>query len=227
MGADEWHFPAIIPRDVLERAEFFESFAPLATSVVAGHPPHQPEAAPHLLSTAVCYHIYPQLGGRTLAADRPLLLTAAGECYRHESEALQPLARQWAFQMREIVVFGTPEQVHDLRRVLIERTGAFATALRLRARIEPATDPFFGPQSRGKALLQQVKGLKHELRAPVEQGDLAIASFNDHEDFFGRAFDIRLEGGAFAHSGCVAFGLERWVYALLCRHGPAAAPWDA
>src|SRR5262249_35683104 len=117
MGADEWHFPAIIPRGVLERAEFFESFAPLATYVGAGHPPHQPAAAPPLLPPAVCSPICPRLGGRTRAADRPLLLTAAGECYRHESEALQPLARQWAFQMREIVVFGTPEQVHDLRRV--------------------------------------------------------------------------------------------------------------
>ena len=45
------------------------------------------------------------------------------------------------------------------------------------------------------------------------------------EVFFGDAFDIRLEDGTAAHTACTAFGLERWLLAVLVRHGPDAAAW--
>ena len=60
-----------------------------------------------------------------------------------------------------------------------------------------------------------------------EGRDVAIASFNSHGDFFGRRMNIRLPGGEVAHSGCVAFGLERWAYAFFCQNGLDAARWPA
>jgi len=61
---------------------------------------------------------------------------------------------------------------------------------------------------------------------PLGEGDtLAIASFNDHETFFGEAYGIRLADGAPASTGCVAFGLERWLLAFLLAHGTVAARW--
>ena len=218
LGAQEWRFPAAIPRVTLERAAFFESFGALA--------PHVDGEDAHL-TTAACYQLYPHLGGRPPPGDGPLVLTLVGECYRNETLAERPLARQWAFQMREIVFVGRPEEVRRLRAALAERTAELAAGLGLAAQLEAASDPFFGAQSRGRALLQQLKQLKHELRVPDPAGEpLAIASFNDHEDFFGRAFGIALPGGEAASSGCAAFGLERWVYALVTRHGADVQPWE-
>jgi len=103
-----------------------------------------------------------------------------------------------------------------------------ASSLGLEHRIVIATDPFFAPTARGKKLLQRVKGLKHELMLPVGDGrEIAAASFNNHEAFFGECFDIRQAGGEPAVSGCVAFGLERWLLAYLVAHGPDAAGWPA
>ena len=85
---------------------------------------------------------------------------------------------------------------------------------------------FFAPTARGQAALQRIKGLKHELefRFP-DMRPLAIASFNDHEVFFGEAFGISLADGTPAWSGCVAFGIERWLLAILCTHGVDPKDW--
>ena len=37
---------------------------------------------------------------------------------------------------------------------------------------------------------------------------LAVRSLNYHTDFFGRAFNINVEGAGYAHSGRIGFGLE-------------------
>ena len=68
--------------------------------------------------------------------------------------------------------------------------------------------------------MQQAGAHKYELRLSVgaDGRDIAVASFNNHHEFFGRRFDIALAAGGPAHTGCVAFGLERWVLALLAQH---------
>jgi len=76
--------------------------------------------------------------------------------------------------------------------------------------------------------LQRVKGLKRELLLPLGGGRrVAASSFNDHERFFGDAFDIRLSDGSPAHSACCAHGVERWTLALLVAHGPDARHWPS
>ena len=88
--------------------------------------------------------------------------------------------------------------------------------------VAPASDPFFLGGSRGKLLLQKLKGLKHELRTQIRHGvDMAIASFNLHQDFFTRRMNIRLANGIPAHSGCAAFGIERWSFGFVCQNGAA------
>ncbi len=213
LGAEEWRFPAMISRATLESVDFFSGFSHLATSATPIEERGQ-NVGEQMLSTAVCFHLYPQFAGQVLPGSGPILRTAAGECYRYES-GMEPLRRQWAFTMREIVFLGTPEEVESHRRALMARTCDFARRLQLDSSLDVATDPFFTAAGRGRALLQRIKELKYELHV----GDLAVASFNNHEAFFGRAFDFHLEDGRPAHSGCVAFGLERWVYALMDRHG--------
>ena len=240
-ACDEWLTPSALDLATLARARYFESFPQWLT--LAAHLREDAESLEHVaksedpatearhacapadvaLPPAVCYHVYAALAGRVL--DQPAAITAQGTCWRHEGDRLRPLARGWAFAMREGVCVGAADAVSDFRARGIERGLALAAALGLDARMEEATDPFFRPTARGRELLQRLKGLKQELLLPVGDEHIAAASFNLHEGFFGEAFDIRLPDGTPAASGCVAYGIERWLLAFLAAHGTTARGW--
>jgi len=242
-ACETWRPPAAIALATLARARYFESFPQWLT--LASHLREDAESlervaraddpakaacdacapADAALPPAVCYHVYAALTGRVLTA--PVTVTVEGTCWRHEGDRLRPLARGWAFTMREGVCVGDDETVTAFRTRGIERARELASALSLDARLEEATDPFFRPTARGRELLQRLKGLKQELRLPVGDDTIAAASFNLHEGFFGEAFDIRLADGSPAASACVAFGLERWLLAFLAAHGTSARDWPA
>lgn len=234
--SDEWSVPSGISFATLERAQYFASFPQWLTAAshlsddssvleaIAGSDSpgssaraamQKPDAA---LSPAVCYHTYERLAGQSVSS--PTLMTAEGVCWRHEGDRLAPLERGWAFRMREVVCVSTPVEVEEFRQRWMLRATAFAESLGLTVEIVQATDPFFAPTARGKAVLQRIKALKHELIVRFPDGrSLAIASFNNHERFFGESFEISLESGEVAASGCVAFGIERWLLAVLAANG--------
>lgn len=240
--ADEWRVPPAIPLETLERADYFRSFpqwltlaahlraddASLRHVAESAHPAAAARSAvapaEAALVPAVCYHCYARHAGTTIAGR--VAIAAQQICWRHEGPRLAPLERAWAFTMREIVVLGTPEMTGVFLRRGRQASMRLAASLGLDVRVAEAEDPFFAPTSRGRQLLQRVKGLKRELLAPIARGrDLAIASFNDHESFFGESFAIRLASGGRASSACIAFGAERWLLAVLVAHGPDARGW--
>lgn len=242
LSDDEWRMPGGIALETLARAEYFASFPqwltvashlsddPTVLERVASDPTPSTAArtavapADAALPPALCYHAYAALAGQTFAA--PRLLTTQGTCWRHEGSRLVPLERGWAFTMREIVCIGAPAEVERFRARGTAAAVELARALDLPHEVVAASDPFFAPTARGRALLQQVKGLKHELALGLGgEHTVAAASFNDHETFFGAAFGLRLTDGSPASSGCVAFGLERWLLAALVRHGIEPAAW--
>lgn len=244
VAGEEWRVPAALDFASLARADYFASFPQWLT--VASHLSSDPGRLERLarsddpanlvggmsdpceaaLSPAVCYHVYPRFAGQRI--DSPTLVTVEGTCWRHEGNRLFPLERGWAFTMREVVCLGTRGAVEDFRRNGIAATRALLATLDLGGEVRPATDPFFAPTARGRRILQALKGLKDELRLPSGPADdLAAASFNHHESFFGEAFDIRLPDGTPAASGCVAFGLERWLLAFLVTHGPDPGAWPS
>lgn len=239
IGAEERRFASYIPLETLKRA---------GRSCGAGRADHRGDSAcaGSVSPPAVCYHVYPAFERQRLA--RPVLLTLRGRCFRDESEVALSTGRLRDFEMREIVALGARADVERFRRELIAKVSDLVTLLDLEGRIETASDPFFAPdqeqgatdpagvaqesrvgEMRGRRLMQQVLPLKYELRLALgENGDTcAVASFNHHLDFFGRRFDIRLRSDVTAHTGCVAFGLERWVLAFLARHGTDERKWPA
>lgn len=239
---DEWRMPKGVAFETLERASYFESFPQwlsgashlsgdesvlesVARSVLPGDLARKSfEPAKAALPPAVCYHTYEGLRGCSI--DSPLMMTAEETCWRHENGRLAKLERGWAFTMREIVCLADLEEAERFRQRGIEEALGLADAMEIPVRIEVATDPFFAPSARGKALLQRVKALKHELLIDYPDGrSLAVASFNNHELFFGDAFDISLADGTAAASACVAFGLERWMLAVLMVHGLDSSGW--
>ena len=239
----EWLTPPALTLETLARADYFASFPQWLTTaahlsddptelaaVASAEDPaaaaarfaQPPKAA---LQPALCYHTYAALQGRALKA--PRRMTVQGTCWRHETDRFAPLERGWAFTMREVVELGGQLQIELFRQQGIALAQQLAESLGLESQLVTASDPFFAPTSRGKALLQRVKMLKHELLLPIGERAIAAASFNHHETFLGAAFGITLPDGRPAHTGCVAFGIERWLLAFLVRHGVDASNWPA
>ena len=221
LGATEETFPAEIPLATLGRAGFTTAFP--QKIVWTGT-----QGAESARPPAVCYHHYPCVSDATLE-DGGSIVTAIGRCYRNEydANAAQPVERLAAFTMREIIAVGDTALVERLRNELMKRVSLWTKELALDGHIEVANDPFFTTETRGRMLMQQMLPLKYELRLRVdaEGRSVAAASFNNHEQHFGRAFSILLPSGEFAHSGCVAFGWERWVIAFVGQHGADEDSW--
>ncbi len=236
--AAEYAFPTFIPARELDKVDYFRSFPHLATFPVAldgseenlrafaGRGPLSAEGNVRLtapapirdvITPAACYHFYVQFQGETLTA--PRVVTTRATCCRRESHYL-PLQRQWIFSMREIVCLGTADEVKEFLTACQERVDRFFKRVHLPVQWNAATDPFFNPSRNPKYLLQQLDPVKTEM---VFQ-DLAIGSVNFHRNYFGEAFDIQ-RAGKEAFSGCVAFGIERWIFALLTHFGPDRADW--
>jgi acyl carrier protein len=213
LGAPPRDLPSRISLATLERAEFTTAFPQLLVTA----------DQEHALTPAACYHCYPERAGQTLSAEA--ITSVRAKCHRNETD-VAPLERQREFTMREIVFFGTRRGVKRIRQQLLQRVGRFVSALSLDGFVEAATDPFFTTASQGKRLVQSAGALKLELHLTLESGrSLAVASFNHHHDHFGSRFGFTLADGKPAHSGCVAFGLERWVLAFLTQYGLDQSKW--
>ena len=240
-GFDEWLLAPGLRMSTLARAQYFESFPHWLT--IVGHLSDDPNslesvaAAPDparaasqaiepsrlALPSALCYHTYQTLAGTTVDT---LRMTAHGTCWRWEGERTRALERGWAFTMRELVHVGSAPDVRKFRADGTRRAQELARSLGLRFDTVAASDPFYAPTARGRAVLQKLKGLKSELRLDLGEGrTVAAASFNDHEQFFGERFDSRRPDGEPASSGCIAFGIERWVLAFMVAHGTKASAW--
>ena len=204
--------PSMIDRSILERAGYFESFPASMVEEFQGG----------CMPPATCYHCYAKLADTSLPETG--VWTCITRCRRNEDNV--EAGRMQTFTMREIVLVGPAAWVQERRQEWMDRVLAFAQSLHLVVQLDAATDSFFaGGQARGRKLLQQIKGLKFELRARMDSRSaaLAISSFNLHETFFSRRFAFHLADSADAHTGCVAFGLERWALALAITLGPEQA----
>jgi seryl-tRNA synthetase len=196
-------------------AEFAESDALDASGVMHLK---KCDAVKDVFTPAACYHFYVNFQNETLSQAR--YVTTCATCFRKETHYV-PLRRQWSFYMREVVCLGTSAEVMDYLENFRCRLEKFFTEIGLPIEWKAATDPFFSPRSNPKYLAQRLDPLKTEM---VYNGDLAIGSINFHRNYFGEAFNISRDGQD-AFSGCVAFGLERWVYTIVNYFGEDPAAW--
>jgi seryl-tRNA synthetase len=229
--AEQKRYPALIRVADLDRLNYFHNFPQIVLCAcgldAAMHPHHaarkvpiadianaQLEAAGYCLLPAACYNIYLSLQGQRLA--QPEFVTTIASCFRNESH-YRGLERLRSFTMREIVCVGTREAVKAHLQAYRARIASFLDRLALPFRFEIASDPFFdkqGPAARAARIFPT----KEEI---VFDGKLAIGSINYHRRFFGERCDIEVAGQT-AHTGCVAFGMERWMHALSAQFGPDA-----
>ena len=248
-GARERRYPTLIPTAVMRRCGYFQSSPQLMMFVSRLHADvdtyrdFRAEVAEGLdlaaglrahcdnfdycLPPTMCFHTYHELADRPLRTV-PQTVTARGQSFRFESRYRRSLERLWDFTIREIVFLGSRDHVVTSRRRLMEQTCELVDSLGLGGRVEVATDPFFaGSDTVERVWSQQLLELKYELRLPLDAGrDVAVGSFNFHEQFFGTSFGITADTEV-AYTSCAGIGLERLSYALLCRYGLDPEGWPA
>jgi seryl-tRNA synthetase len=251
-GAIETCYPALIPTATLHQAGYFDAFPQFLMTAGRFHSDDahayqgftteyadaadtakfmdsRTEHTGHCLSPTVCYHTYQQFAGRQVP-DEGGVVTACGKIFRFESDNARTLERLWDFTMREVVFLGSRDTVTRLRASLLDAACRMVDELRLAAHVEVANDPFFAgadaASSAKRVMVQRALKLKYELQMPVvDDRVIAVGSFNIHGQKFGKAFGITTPDGEPAYSGCIGIGLERIVYAFLCRHGIDPADW--
>lgn len=173
------------------------------------------------LTPAACFHTYPLVG----RSAKPFAALVTAPCARYEEGAWDPPFRLACFHMTELVVVGSKNFVALTCAEVLAHLGRLFADLGLPGGFEPAVDAFFLASGRGARLLQQLKELKKEFQMPFETGPVALASVNQHEDYFGRCFDLHDDAGEPAHSFCAAFGLERLTAAGLLTWGSSPEKW--
>jgi seryl-tRNA synthetase len=233
------YYPSMISIPTLQKCRYINSF-PQNIHLVAEFP-HQLKSlemvrenhplddisrlSSYALSPAVCYHCYAELAETRLS--QPLLLTALGTCYRHEATWRLGKHRLNEFKMREIVLFGEASFIASKRKEFMEEAWSLFQQLGFAGRIETATDPFYFSEENAKGQIQTMGNMKYELIVDTGElsGSFSIASFNNMQDSLCKPFGVTDDSFTPLHSGCIGFGMDRWVYALLAYYGNDYESW--
>jgi seryl-tRNA synthetase len=243
MEAEILRFPPVMSRRQLEKSGYLKSFPQLLGCVCALHGTEadiaatlgraargedwtrDADSADLVLSPAACYPAYPLAAERGAVPGSGYVFDVAADCFRHEPS--RNMDRFQSFRMREFVRIGSPEQIVEFREGWMESAKRIASSLGLPFAMDQASDPFFGRVGLLMAANQLEHALKFELLVPVrnEQAPTACMSFNYHRDHFGKTWDLVLADGTPAHTGCVAFGVDRLAVALFAIHGLDTANW--
>jgi seryl-tRNA synthetase len=238
-------FPPVMSRGQLEKSGYLKSFPNLLGCVCGLHGSEREinaavsrfdaggdwttslSPADLVLSPAACYPVYPIAAARGPLPPGGLRFDVAADCFRREPSP--HLDRLQSFRMREYVCIGSPEDVSEFRERWMVRAQAIARDLGLSFKVDYASDPFFGRVGQMKAVSQMQQSLKFELLVPLrsEQSPTACMSFNYHRDHFGTTWSMVDANGAPAHTGCVAFGMDRLAVAMFHTHGTKVAEWPA
>ncbi|MFE2979036.1 aminoacyl--tRNA ligase-related protein [Streptomyces sp. NPDC059258] len=234
-GALTMAYPPVVPASELAALDYWDNFPHLAMTatglrpdrltslkVDAEHPAvdHQSlRDAGHVLPSSACYPAYLDLAGATVRDNT--LITTVATCFRNE-EHYDGLRRLMGFTMREVIFLGTREEVLDRVAEFKRLTSRFVAELGLPVDVRAARDPFFGTDA-PRALMLSLFPAKEEF---VYGESVAVSSVNFHRNFFGERCGIRTEDGEYAFSGCIGFGLERWLHSLVDHFGSFEAARD-
>jgi seryl-tRNA synthetase len=242
-GTEVLRFPPVMSRYQLEKSGYLKSFPNLLGCVCSLHGTEaeiRTAASSHetggdwtsaltpadlVLSPAACYPVYPIAANQGPIGATGRLYDVACDCFRHEPSP--HLDRLQSFRMREYVCIGVPDVVNGFGERWIPKAKRFAESLGLAFEIAPASDPFFGRVGQVMAISQLQQSLKFELLValPSESRLTACMSFNYHRDHFGQIWDLKDADGNVAHTGCVAFGMDRLAIGLFWAHGLHLDKW--
>ncbi|WP_235782120.1 aminoacyl--tRNA ligase-related protein [Paenibacillus senegalensis] len=181
----------------------------------------------YAMNPSTCYHCYEGLQDETIDGDG-IAVSAISKCHRFESRNHSDFGRLLDFSMREFIFVGKPDFVKQNRLKALEALQELAREWEVDCYMEIANDPFFTNDFQVKASFQRNQEMKYELRltVPYLNKSIACSSVNFHSNTFGNAFNIKA-GKRSAVTGCVGFGIERWVLAFLAQFGMDEQQWPA
>jgi seryl-tRNA synthetase len=243
--AEIMRFPPVMSRKHLEKSGYLKSFPNLLGCVCALHGSEASirsavetadgggdwtasvTASDLVLSPAACYPVYPIAASRGQLPLGGLEFDIEADVFRHEPS--RSLDRLQSFRMREFVRIGSPQEILSFRDSWMAKAPRLTANLGLPFTIDVANDPFFGRVGQVMAVSQRQQALKFELLIPYYSSapPTACMSFNYHRDHFGQVWGIHDDKGALAHTGCVAFGIDRLAVALFAIHGLDVKKWPA
>lgn len=182
----------------------------------------QPQFA---LSPSACFHTYVEYENRTLPCND--IFTFIQSVFRNEGRLnFSELGRLRDYHVREIVFIGDMDYVTTVRENIFKKTVSFLTSLDFCGNAAIATDPFVLPQMQKYKKVQLLEETKYEIKLNCEDAEgISVASFNLHGTAFTHPFKIRVEDCDETVTGCVGFGLERWVIAFFSQFGTNVEHW--
>jgi len=175
-----------------------------------------------VMAPTVCYHCFEARKGEKIETG---FITALNKCHRHEPVNVTSLERLTTYWMRELIRFGSEEEVQNCLNDSLAWTTDLLDTWGANYTVTSASDPFFADMGSGNRLFQAAFKLKRELRMPVFSGkDIAVASYNFHQKTLVDKFGISSELDD-TLSGCVGWGYERFIYSLFCQFGASISDW--
>jgi seryl-tRNA synthetase len=243
--AEIMRFPPVMSRKQLEKSGYLKSFPNLLGCVCALHGSEASirsaverhdnggdwttlaTSSDLVLSPAACYPVYPIVATRGPLPAGGSQFDIEADVFRHEPS--RSLDRLQSFRMREFVRVGSPDEILEFRESWMVKARALAADLKVPFTVDVANDPFFGRVGQVMAVSQRQQALKFELLIPYYPGaaPTACMSFNYHREHFGQVWGIRDVKGELAHTGCVAFGIDRLTVALFAIHGLDLQRWPS
>ena len=184
---------------------------------------------PHtILKTASCISIYPMVANNQYKNLQDAnIFYVTGKCFRNEGDNVKELSRLNEFTMSEIVFIGTDELIRKGITRAKKLWEFWIKIFNLNCKIETANDSFFAGNYRKLKYFQLLGDSKEEFKwlLPHSKEYIATASANYHRTQFTKRFNIESDKG-YCHSACIAFGIERLMYAFLCQKGIDLDTWD-
>ena len=170
------------------------------------------------LSPTVCYHCFENLKNKKINNNK--VFNIKSSCSRFESKNFKTLERLHIFTMREYVAYGSMNFIE----IFLDKNLAFFKKKFLKSgikfRIVTASDPFFSDIGMKRMLYQNMNYLKKEFQfwLPNEKKWLAVGSFNNHLNSLSIKYKIKGKNNEFINSGCIGWGYERFIYALISQN---------
>lgn len=182
----------------------------------------QPEYA---LSPSACFHTYIEYENQVLPEKK--IMTFTQSVFRNEGRFnFADFGRMRDYHVREIVFIGDQTFVLEVRKAILDMAIQLMIELDLAGNVTIASDPFIIPKMQKYKKVQVLDESKYEMHLNYDKkGQLSVASFNLHGTAFTYPFNIKVDGCEDTVTGCVGFGLERWVMAFLNQYGENINQW--
>lgn len=179
----------------------------------------------YALSPSACFHTYLDYENHNL--DSNTIVTFRQSVFRNEGRFnYSEIGRLRDYHVREIVLIGNQVFVEEKRGQILNDIINILKELNLDSNISIASDPFVMPKIQKFKKIQVSEEIKYEVRLSVNNNQMiSVASLNLHGKAFTQPFNIEIDKCDDTVTGCVGFGIERWVLSFLCQYGSNPSNW--